>query len=270
MKADLHNHLRTDSRMHLFNLDKVLETAEKRLGHPSIIGLVNYKDQRFEDFYKMSLSHKYKPEQLKNSIYFPLPNLTIIKGQEVPTQQGDLLVIGLERNVHLKNRRSLPDTLKEAKDKNGITICCYENIDYLKEHPEILKEVDTIETFNGTASLWIPGITEKNANKKAQEFYDEAKKQYSHLGRLISSDGHSLYELGQSWMEIPQINIHNGSIKLNESLREGLRTSRENKRSKLTGIIGAIDHSIDLAYCISLMKMGIDPNKGIVPYKLSR
>lgn len=71
-------------------------------------------------------------------------------------------------------------------------------------------------------------------------------------------------------MDMPQINIHDSSIKLNESLREGLRTSRENKKSKLTGIIGALDHSIDLAYCIGLMKIGIDPNYGIVPYELTK
>ncbi len=268
MKVDLHNHLRTDSRIHLLNFDKVLNTTERRLGHPSTIGLVNYKDQRFEDFCKL-FSDFYKSHYLQNALYIPFYDVTIIKGQEVPTKQGDLLVIGLERDVHLKNGRDLSDTLKDAKDKDGITICCYENIDYLKAHPETLKEVDAIETFNGEANLWIPGIIERKANDKAQRFYNQAKKDYPHLGEFISSDGHSLYELGRSWMEIPALNLESAS-KLNESLRKGLQLSKKNKKSKLIGTLGAITHAIDLTCCIALMKIGIDPNRGIVPEKLTK
>lgn len=268
MKADLHNHLRTDSRMHLLNFDGVLNIAKKRLEYSSMIGLVNYKDQRFEDFCKLS-SRFYKSEDLRNAIYIPIHNMVIIKGQEIPTEQGDLLVIGLKKDVHLKNGKSLDDTLKEAKDKDGITICCYENINHLKEHLEILEEVDAIETFNGEAELWIPGITEKNANEKAEEFYIQAKKNYPHLGKLITSDGHSLYELGRSWMKIPHISL-NSEEELNESIRKGLRLSKESKKSKLIGTLGAIEHAFNLAYCIGLTKIGIDPNHGIVPEELTR
>lgn len=112
VKADLHNHLRTRSRMSgLFN--RTIDTARQKLGRGGVIGLVNFSDRRYENF---SGERGYERQDMGNALYTPVQDILVVKGQEVPTQDGHLLVLGLEKDKHLKENRTLHDSVKEAKD----------------------------------------------------------------------------------------------------------------------------------------------------------
>jgi len=76
-----------------------------------------------------------------------------------------------------------------------------ESVPDLKKDPDLLKFFDAIEVHNGEAALWLPFITPRRANQRAQEFYDAFKYEFK-IGRIVTSDGHSLNEIGTSWTRI--------------------------------------------------------------------
>ncbi|MCK5043774.1 hypothetical protein KAR52_02125 [Candidatus Pacearchaeota archaeon] len=257
IKADLHNHLKTLSGMNgLFN--KTIDKISFSLDVGGLMGLVNYEDKRYESFIGLK---GYNRENLGNAIYIPEKDILIIKGQEIPTKQGDLLVLGLDENQYLQSGRSLEDTFKEAKDNNGIIITdhpfYFAGVGYyLKRNPRLLEYLDGMEIHNGEANIWIPKIAPANANKISQEFYEEIKNNYD-MGAISCSDGHSLYEIGSSYIFLEKPNIEN-SEKLNESLRKSIRGHKDFYQDKQTNSnIGAIDHISKLVGLKVLQKLGI-------------
>jgi len=242
IKADLHNHLRTSSNMEgLFN--KVVDKIRERLGSGGIIAVANYNDKRYESFVNQK---GYIRENLGNAIYIPEKEILIVKGQEIPTKDGDLLILGLKENTHLKSGRILEDTCKEANDNGGIIIGVH--FFYvagvgpsLEENESLLKYFDGFEIHNGEAAIWIPGIAPAHANKKAQEFYEKIKNDYD-TGAISCSDGHSLYEIGSSYIFLEKPNIKN-SEKLNKSLRKSIREHKDFSQDKQkNSYIGALDN----------------------------
>lgn len=212
-KADLHNHWKTSRNIP--SQKAIVKTVRKNLGERGVAGITNYEDDRFEKFYS---EKQYKSDKGENYIWFPNKKVLFVKVQEIPTQHGDLLAVGMPLGKNLKSRKDLHDTLKRIQDLGAVSVACYENIPYLEQNPKTINDLDAIETWNAEANLWLPGITQRKANKKAQEFYNEFKKDFPHLGKIISSDGHSLYEIGKTHMEIdfPDLSsMHN----LNESLK---------------------------------------------------
>lgn len=163
---------------------------------------------------------------------------------------------------NLKSRKDLHDTLKRIQDLGAVSVACYENIPYLEQNPKTINDLDAIETWNAEANLWLPGITQRKANKKAQEFYNEFKKDFPHLGKIISSDGHSLYEIGKTHMEIdfPDLSsMHN----LNESLKKSFREQKKEQKNNLIGILGATHHAFSLAKIIAQEKIGMSKEQPI-------
>src|SRR3989344_1224638 len=127
VKADLHNHWRTSSRFRKRDLNHAVDVAGNRLGSNGLIGLVNFSDRRYE----MTInSPGYERDYLgenKNGVrvYGSNGTLIIVKGQEVPTKQGHILVLGLGVDKHLKERGTLEETIAEADDNNGIIVGCF-------------------------------------------------------------------------------------------------------------------------------------------------
>jgi len=250
VKADLHNHLRTSSRYFEGDFDKAVDTASRKLGEGAVLGVVNFSDWRYEHLTDL---RGYERENLggnKNGVYVPEKDIYIVKGQEVPTKEGHLLVFGTGARVHLREGRKLEDTIKEARDQNGIIVVDHPFHvaglgNYLEQNPETLGQVDAIEIHNGEASFGLPvGPIPFGANKKAQEFYARFKPDFPNLGAISSSDGHSMYELGSSWTEIERPTNEDFVNSLRESVRRtGLSTQRKMKSS----VFGAIDHIADLA-----------------------
>ena len=119
VKADLHNHIRTRSPLKEEFFNKTINKARRRLGPGGVWALINFSDSRYETFAGL---RGYNRINLRSGIYVPEKDILVVKGQEVPTKQGHLLVLGLEKDKHLKDGRILEDTIKEAKDHNGILI----------------------------------------------------------------------------------------------------------------------------------------------------
>ncbi len=259
IKADLHNHFATIGS-DINNFNEAIDAIRKKLGEGGICGLVNFEDKRYEAFSGLK---GYEREDIGNAVYVPEKQVLVVKGQEVPTKQGHLLVLGLQKDVFLRKARSLEDTIKEARDNNGIIIadhpfykCGIGN--YLAKNEKPLEEIDAIEVYNGEANLYIPLITRIGTNTKAQVFYEFAKKYYPDLGSFVSSDGHSLYEIGSSWMKIPEPCLKNSET-LTKSLRKGIKIPRsegEEKRGKIVSYVGAVNHVLELVAHVPWKKIG--------------
>ncbi len=236
VKADLHNHLRTSSRMSgLFN--PTVDLIQKRLGPGGVIGLINFTDHRYEDF---AQQRRDETVNLGNAIYVPEKDILIVKGQEVPTAEGHLLVLGIEEDKHLKEGRSLDDTIKEARDNNGVTIADHpfyrDGIGLaLKANPvKYLGKtadgglIDAVEIHNGEAALNLWGLFPKGANPAAYQFCAKLSWDNYLSGEIAVSDGHSLYELGKSWTSL-KMPIRYEELKSSEkvvsSLREAIRNT---------------------------------------------
>ncbi|MBS3072157.1 hypothetical protein J4408_04160 [Candidatus Pacearchaeota archaeon] len=235
VKADLHNHLRTSCRFSDSDFNRTIDIAK-----------------RYEYFVNLKGYDRVYVGEKDNGIYVQKRNVLVIKGQEVPTKEGHVLVFGLAKDTHIKQNRSLADTLKESEDNNGIVVADHPFYrdglgNYLEANPEYLKSIDAIEVHNGEAALGIPKSPfPYNANRKAQEFYNKLKEDFTHLGTLASSDGHSMYELGRSWTEIDSLDLEHKS-EFSNSLRNSVRnTNSETPKRKKSSIFGALDHIIDL------------------------
>lgn len=207
IKADLHNHLRTTSHWREGDFNRALDIAERRLGVGGVFGLVDFSDTRYETFSELPGYEREFVGEGQSAIYVPERAILIIRGQEVPTKQGHLLVLGLPKNVHLKERKDLEETMKEARDNGGVLVADHgfylEGIGpYIRGKPELTRQLDAVETFNANAELWLPGLTPRFANRAAKGFYyiDSVRASGNLLqGALSCSDGHSFYELATCW-----------------------------------------------------------------------
>lgn len=261
VKADLHNHLRTSSNMKgLFN--PAIDLASKRLGKGGIFALVNFEDERYERF---SEENGYERKDLGNAIYVPEKDILVVKGQEIPTKKGHLLVLGLERGVKISANNTFIDIISEARYNGGIIIAdhpfYHSGIGKMLERtPPILNHIDAIEGHNGEAAFGLPiGPFPLNANRKAQEFYEKMSQQYPHLGMISTSDGHSLYELGKSYIDI---NMPEDYLKfripgaLSEFLLDRIHKSRLEDSHIEDSKLGALRHITALLAYAGLRKLG--------------
>ncbi len=261
VKADLHNHLRTSSSFRDADFNRAVDLTRKKLGSGAVLGMINFADDRYEDLVSRP---GYERQNIGNAVYVPDKEVLIVKGQEIPTQQGHLLVLGIEQNKHLKSGRPIEDTIKEAKDNDGTIIADHpfhiEGIgNYLVRHPELMRDIDALEVVNGEAYFGLPFTPlPVDANSKAIEFYQRTRTSWPHLGNVVSSDGHSFYEIGRAYTHITLPNIGDSEALAN-TLRESVRCASvlTSKANKLVGIIGAMDHIVDLIAIIGLSKLGI-------------
>ena len=253
VKADLHNHLKSSSRLDDSYFNLAIDIASERLGPGGTFGMINFDDKRYERFIR---SHGYERVYVgenRNAVYVPEKDILIVKGQEVPTQQGHLLILGLGYDEHMKQHQSLEFTLEEARGKNATIILDHGFSrlaggagEYLRQrgnHP-LLEQIDAIEVHNGEVSLFPP------SNLQAQLFYNGISTYET--GAISTSDGHSLYELGTSWTEIDEINRENKKYFL-KSLKESVRNTRYAQMKKYRSLIGAIDHGLDMKLWIPLI-----------------
>jgi len=171
MKIDIHNHIRTRSNFQEYDFDRIVDTVSKRLGFNGTIGLINMFGENSFNYEKVLGLNGYDRTDIGNAFYVPEKEVLVIKGQEVPTQQGHLLVLGLKKGKQIKIYKSLEETIKEARDENTVIIGDHpfglSGIGkYLEKNPEILFQIDGLEVHNGESCLWIPGKTKPYANKE--------------------------------------------------------------------------------------------------------
>lgn len=242
IKADLHNHFSTLENIgEIFN--QAICIAQKNLGAGGILGVTNTQDKgpgRYETFLRQGGT---RIEDLDNAFYVPDNDIYVIKGQEVFTKGGHILVLGLNYGVKLKDYRSLEDSLKEAMDNNIIIIADHpwflDGI-FTKQSPKkYLEYLDGIEVHNGEAWIPIPGYV--RANKKAQEFYNKIKGDYD-IGAISTSDGHSIKEIGTSYTLLETLDFSSPE-KLIESLRKSIREHKDFSNDKQrNAYLGALNH----------------------------
>jgi len=253
--ADLHNHLKTGSYMPEGIFNRTAEIVRRRLGEGGIIGLVNFEDRRYEDFSELS---GYERVDFGNALYVPEKDVMIVRGQEVPTKHGHLLVLGLKKGKNLKGGRSLEDSLKEARDENGIIIADHpfykEGIGHSIDNlPEDNVFFDAIEVHNGS-SVWIPFVTPRNSNEESELFYllNTLITSAHSIGAISASDGHSLYELGRSYtrLEMPQYNEIKDAEQLVDCLKIAIRKARPEDCVRKNSRLGAIKHLFELGLII--------------------
>lgn len=260
VKADLHNHLST--RTFRGDFYTVIDVTRTRLDEGAVLGLINFGDARYERF---AQSVGYERQDIGNAIYVPDEDVLVIKGQEIKTKKGHLLVLGLQKDVHLKDDRTLDDAIKEAHDNNGIIVADHpfykEGIGpFLEENASFyLDHFDAIEVFNGEASLWLPRMLPRNANKKAERYFRNVSSIFPNLGAIATSDGHSLYEIGRSYSYIDFPDIGSAE-KLVKSLRNEIRKCRythirNHQESPGWGALGCADHILDLVAIIAARKL---------------
>ncbi len=259
IKADFHNHFSTLENIGDNIFDKSIRVAQKNLGIAGIFGVINAQDKgigRYETFLEQGGNNV---KDFGNAFGVPNYGIYVIKGQEVFTQGGHILVLGLNKNVRLKDYRTLEDSLKEAKDNNGIIIADHpfflDGI-FTKQNDkyEIVNKLDAMEIHNGESWLPVPGYV--NANKTAQDFYNGLWEN-CHLGAISTSDGHSIKEIGTSYsiLEQPDFSTPENLVK---SLRKSIREHKDFSQDKKTNSIkGTLNHSAKVVGLRIASKLGM-------------
>lgn len=282
VKTDLHNHLRTSSHISKRLADKAIARASRKLGKGGIFGLINFNpsENEIDPRWQMFADNvSYEGFSTSNGIYFPRCDILTVRGQEVPTKEGyHVLLLGTTPNQNVKNGASLDYVLDAAREfkclagadhpfhKNGIGA-------FLQENPKYYGKFDFYETFNGEAE-WSMFGKFKYANDKARialisNFLKNGDE--NPIADLVSSDGHSILELGRSYTEIlmprDYMRFEKSPEKLNESLKEGLNESTEKNllRERKSAKFGAIYHAASLALLIAASKIGVNGNRQLAP-----
>ncbi|MEK6935784.1 MAG: PHP-associated domain-containing protein [Nanoarchaeota archaeon] len=265
IKADMHNHFSTLENIGENIFDRAMDVAQKNLDAGGLFGVINAQDKgigRYETFLKQGGKNA---EDLGNAFYVPNKNIYVIKGQEVFSEKGHILVLGLNKGVRLQDYRTLEDSFKEAKDNNGIIVldhpCFLDGV--ITENPENYLEyfknnnVDGTEVHNGEAWLPVRGCIFKNANKKIQElFYNQIINKFD-IGAISTSDGHSVREIGMNYTLLEQPDFSNPE-KLIESLRKSIREHKDFSQDKQTNAyLDALNHSVKVAGLRIASKLGL-------------
>lgn len=274
VNADWHNHFRLGYDMAGL-LPKILKKARKRLGPRGIVGAIDFENRGDQSRYTQLLRQARDKVDFTCAFYEPSSEILIVRGQEVPTKQGHLLVLGLNDGVHLASGRELESTLKEAKSHGGIIIADHpfylegigqtlaKGFGYSKEHKQgqcedsnLLSYFDAL-AWNSSASLWLPGITPKYANEEALRFYRYMRGYYPNLGLIADSDGHSIFEMGRSYTAIQMPNYLNlDSRELKQNLRRAVRESTQENCTMTPAIVGPLKHGLEIKAIECLRKIG--------------
>jgi hypothetical protein len=274
VRADLHNHLATTSSIERL-VEPALRQVKQRLSTPSaygIMGLINFEDARYEVFVSET-QRRLEKRDFGNATFYPEYNALIINGQEVPTQHGHILVLGLSHGDRISSGLPIADTIYLAKKAGGIVIAdhpfCKEGIfaRLLKEEggarkvESLIGSLNGIEVHNGEAALYIPRLTPRDANAQALAHYQTISRQAKrNLGMIASSDGHSIREIGTSYtnLDMPEISQLSSSEDLTFALREAIHATAERmdfhaEDSKL----GALEHLLKLGLIVLGRKLNL-------------
>ncbi len=263
VRADLHTHLRNGSVPGRNDFNLVIDTASRRLdaGNGAVFALANVLDNRYESFISLPGYNRDYIGDAGNAVYVPKKNVLVIKAQEIPTKEGHLLVLGLAKDFSIKENMTLEQTIAAAQENCGVIIAPHPFYasgigHYLETRPHLLDGIDAIEVHNGEASLGIPFMKSfpRKANKRARGFYEIKKFIFPNLGAISASDGHSIYELGTSWVDIVKPSFMPG--RFYSSLKSSVRRTRDSiMRHNGRSIFGVLCHAVALAVSTAKSKL---------------
>ena len=268
VKADLHNHLGTESAILEKGFDAGVDIAFERLGTGGIVGLINFEDaystadnRTFDVFYNQD--GKYERENLGNAIYVPEKDLLFVRGEEIAlterNKETHLLVLGTHIGSRIKYGEDLETTIEMAQQKKGVVVLdhpffkyglFYNFGDCDEDSLQSLQGVDALETHNGLACLPVFNPFYLNPNGVAQEFYKSLRSKFPGVGAIFSSDGKSFDEIGSSYsiLEMPASYKDLGSSELNESLRKAIRKSKGISGRKINSYLPALKHVFGVSF----------------------
>jgi len=219
VRADLHNHLGTrilKDNKHGF--DKVIDFASSRLGPGGLLGVVNFYETIDYPIYETLLPMRSKYHKLifDWGFFVPEKDLTVVRGEEVPAvengYEAHLLMLGTPAGHRTQPYKNLDETILEGRSVRGIIVADHPfyRMGILRaigesdreRRDKVLHSLDAMEIHNGEAVLIGLG---QFANSDASAFYSAMHSKFPNLGALISSDGHSLNEIGSSYtyLELP-------------------------------------------------------------------
>lgn len=273
VRADLHFHGKTGEDLS-DDLKPILEMGRKKLGAGGIVGLIdfeNYGDHsRFTQLLRQAGNNVI---DFGFAFYEPSSDILIVRGEEVPTRQGHLLVLGLDRDVHLTSHKDLGYSLDESEANDGINNpphsfhfkgigpALAKNFRFMPDCLDDKNFLGKIDAFSHdcSASLWIPFRASWHANEEALRTYSYFSGYYPHLGFIANSDGHSLSDLGRSYttFQMPDYNKI-GPWELREHLRKVIRGSKPENCVMRPGRLGALKHVFGLGAIIALRKVGVE------------
>lgn len=247
-RIDLEVHWTTKSRA--LEAEQLFDRARETLGPNSVVGLVNCKDRRFEALKKGRFT------DLGNAVYSPDHKIIIVKGQEVKTADGDLLVMGHMPEVHLPDYSSLESTLRQSCEIGGINIATtpYHGKSripqVLEENPSLWRYLDALEIKNANMS--------RKTNERALELYSRGMLHNVNLGAIGSSDAHRFADVGRAYFEsatLPDLAEIDTSQKVVDVLREEVRQSEPSRVYGGRNYIGAAMHGAIIASLIGFSKL---------------
>ena len=129
---------------------------------------------------------------LNNKAFFEKHNLAVIVGEEIFTEDGE--VIGLFLNKKIEPMKSAKDTIKEIKKQGGFVYIPHpydekrvETVLSEKVLQDIVNDVDLIEKHNG-----------RNVSKDFSLMQEQIAEKYN-LRKITGSDAHTFYELGRNY-----------------------------------------------------------------------
>lgn len=264
VRADLHNHIGTKQEISdKYGVEKILDQSHQTLGDGGIICIVNFLGQdrtpdhfHFDNFHNAA-NGNFGEIILGNAIYFSERDLLVVKGEEVVVfenaYESHLLFLGTEYGTNMTPGSTFELAVEEGRRKNAIigldhsfarTGLLYPVMHDDKRIEEIVGSVDFMEVHNGEMCLPFFGM---GSNQMAQNFYDYHKGRYPDLGAVISSDGHSLEEIGSSYIELVMPKKYSCLTDSEEVLRylgSTILGSRNPSGKRCSSYKGAFKHGI--------------------------
>lgn len=140
----------------------------------------------------------------------------VIVAEEILTPDGEIMGVFLKDGI--PSRSSVRETIARIKEQDAL-VCLPHPFDTLRrlrltetELEELAADIDIIEAFNARSPLQWPTL-------KAQAFADKHG-----LAKCAGSDAHSLFEIGQAYMEMPEFEDKDGYL---QALRAGTITGKK-------------------------------------------
>jgi hypothetical protein len=229
IKADLHNHLGRNGDNPGF--DQTIDIAHLRLGNGGIFGVANFDNNTYEKFVEQK-GGKYNrwglisDDSREVGVYVPEKGILVLKCQEIPTDRGEVLAIAMPHGINVPSKLKPQNAIQQAYFDYGAILDAVHPLytdgmgEFLKENSDVLQFFSTFEIHN-SSTIWIPGITIRQANSKAFAFYYINNLDEMNIGLSSSTDGHSAEVIGKCYTILPDISpsVTNLSSRLETALR---------------------------------------------------
>ncbi|MEK6891526.1 MAG: hypothetical protein AABX03_05320 [Nanoarchaeota archaeon] len=226
VKADLHNYAQTDNVINEC-FERIANQAQRSMGENSVVGIVEVHEERYSKFKGNTAFLAY--EDFGHAVYLPSKKVLVLRGVRTFTQDdsASILAFGIPENRYLPRRKDIGEMIQDAHEKYKAVIIAPQSqrlFKYLAGHEQALRQVDAVETFNGSYSI------KRDSNNNAKLFHDMMNTKHLHfnLGSLVTSGGHSISEIGRSWTLLPHLDLTDSET-LKESLREAIKLPKPEK-----------------------------------------